>query len=451
MFSRLKIRGKIMTGYVVILAFTVIIAFVAIGWLMMKTSELEELYSGLSAALEYSSVNKQFLGSLTNTIESFRGILYIIAIAIFIVVIIDIVTALKISSTISKPVKKLVNDANQIALGDVDVKTDIKGSDEIADLGRAFQNVINSFRIQADVLESIANGDYTVKMDILSDKDIVGKAIGEILKKNTQLIRQIQEAADEVASGSMGISSGAQSLATGSNEQAATIDELSSTVDHLQSQAKETMNHSIDVDNGIKQVGVLTDTSSQNMNDLIDAMEIINESSNEIAKVIKVIDDIAFQTNILALNAAVEAARAGQHGKGFAVVADEVRVLATKSAEAAKETADLISSSYDKVQVGSGLAEKAGSSMFEITEIIRSNLDNVTKMRDVAEKQSEAVTEINMSLSQITKVVNENSSTAEESAASSEELNAQSEMLKDSISRFKICSNNNDSNSEIPQ
>ncbi len=430
-----------MTGYMVILTLTVVIAVSAIGWLLVQTNKLEQLYDGFSASTQSASVNGELMESLNDMIGTYRSILYVIAAAIIVAVVIDIIVALRISRSISRPIKNLVTAANKIALGDVDVSTEIKGNDETAELGQAFQKVIDSFKHQADVLDAIADGDYTVNMDVISEKDIVGRAILEILDKNTELISQIQRSAEEVSSGSLGISAGAQSLATGSNEQAATIDQLSSTIGQVKNQAEDTMTHAIKVDDGIKKVRELTGESSERMNDLMAAMDLIDESSNEIAKVIKVIDDIAFQTNILALNAAVEAARAGQHGKGFAVVADEVRVLASKSAEAARETADLISSSYEKVQTGSELAKKSSTSMFEISDIVNANLSNVTTMRNAAEKQTVAITDINSGVNQITKVVNENSSTAEESAAASEELTAQSEMLKESIRKFKIDNN----------
>ena len=174
------------------------------------------------------------------------------------------------------------------------------------------------------------------------------------------------------------------------------------------------------------------------MNEMISAVREINQAGQSISKVIKVIDDIAFQTNILALNAAVEAARAGQHGKGFAVVAEEVRNLAAKSAEAAKDTGGLISNSIEKAELGSRIAGDTAASLTEIVSGINESSQIVSEIAKSSEEQSIGISQINSSIDQVAEVTHQNSATAQESAAASQEMNGQSSLLDELISQFKL-------------
>ncbi|MDL2218715.1 methyl-accepting chemotaxis protein, partial [Christensenellaceae bacterium OttesenSCG-928-M15] len=339
---------------------------------------------------------------------------------------------------IMPPLRKLTAAAEEIAIGDVDIQLDISSKDEFGTLANAFRKMALSFQEQAQALNTIADGDYTISMKVASDKDVVGKAIVRMLDNNNQMVNEIRIAADQVATGSAQIASGAQILATGSTEQAATVQQLGASVSQVQAQAQANTALATQTADETNEAGRLMNESLEYMSQMTIAMRSIEESSQEIAKVIKVIDDIAFQTNILALNAAVEAARAGQHGKGFAVVADEVRALAGKSAEAAKETASLIQQSVDNVARGVDIAEKTGESLHKVGEIAGKNAVSMGDISTASSQQSGAIDEITNGITQISEVVQANSATAEQSAASAQELSAQSAFLSDVVARFKL-------------
>ncbi len=353
-------------------------------------------------------------------------------------VVLAVVIGIHVARLISRPINKLVAAANGLAEGDVDVDTNVDAADETGALGKAFTSMADGIHKQADILRQIAEGDYTGSITVRSPKDVINIAIGNMLDANNEMLAEIRESSGQVAAGSTQIAEGAQALATGSTEQAATLQEFSATIGVLQAHAAENYERAKQALEETQESSRLMQSSMEYMGQMTGAMGKINESSQNISKVIKVIDDIAFQTNILALNAAVEAARAGQHGKGFAVVADEVRSLAAKSAEAAKETAGLIADSVENVNTGTAIAEKTRESLTEVSRIAQSNTENIGIISESSQQQSASISEINEGVAQISSVVQANSATAEQSAASSEEMSAQSTLLNRIISRFKL-------------
>jgi len=255
------------------------------------------------------------------------------------------------------------------------------------------------------------------------------------------MFSEINESSAQVSSGSKQIADGAQSLAQGSTQQAATVEALSKSIVEIAEKTKdnaEMANRTATLANTIMQNA---QKGSGQMDEMTAAVREINQASQSISKVIKVIDDIAFQTNILALNAAVEAARAGQHGKGFAVVAEEVRNLAAKSAEAAKDTGGLIANSMEKAELGARIADDTAASLTEIVSGINESNQLITEIAGASEVQSEGIAAINISIDQVAQVVQQNSATAEQSAAASEEMSGQADTLQQLISRFKLKSN----------
>jgi methyl-accepting chemotaxis protein len=273
---------------------------------------------------------------------------------------------------------------------------------------------------------------------MLSDSDSMGLALQTMVNNLNDMFLEINSATDQVSVGSKQIADGAQALAQGSTEQASSVQELAASLSEVSNKTAENANMAKEAANLSNEIKASAEKGNQQMDQMMTAVTEINEASGSISKVIKVIDDIAFQTNILALNAAVEAARAGQHGKGFAVVAEEVRNLAAKSAEAAKDTSGLIENSIEKANLGMAMATETSESLKKIVEGINHNAEIISKIEHSSNDQSDAIKQINIGVDQVAQVVQQNSATAEESAAASEEMSGQSSMLQQLISQFKL-------------
>ena len=254
-----------------------------------------------------------------------------------------------------------------------------------------------------------------------------------ITKPVNSIIEGLTDSADQVASASAQISSSSQSLAEGSTEQASSLEETSSALEQVSGQVRQNADNANQASSLARDTRDAAEKGAQTMSDMINAMKAINKSSEEIAKIIKVIEEIAFQTNLLALNAAVEAARAGEHGKGFAVVAEEVRNLAQRSATAAKDTAALIEDAVKRASEGSEMANKSGTALNGIVESVKKVTDLVAEIAAASGEQAQGVDQVNTAVSQMDKVTQQNAAAAEETAASSEELNAQADRLKDMV------------------
>ena len=358
--------------------------------------------------------------------------------------------ALYVAGLLSKPLIQLSAFMRRAgATGDIKLTaTDVavlntygQNKDEIGDTLSGSAAFVKHVTNIATELEYIANGDLTNEIELLSSADTMGNSLKKMVNNLNYMFSEINVSTNQVSSSSKQIADGSQALAQGSTEQAASIQELSSSISEIATRTKAnavTAGKTSKLSASIKENA---ERGSQQMDEMIVAVKDINDASQSISKIIKTIDDIAFQTNILALNAAVEAARAGQHGKGFAVVAEEVRNLASKSAEAAKDTGDMIQNSMEKAELGSRIAGETAASLSDIVTGINESTQLINEIASASEEQTTGITQINIGIDQVAQVIHQNSATAEESAAASVEMSGQSVLLQELIAQFKLRGN----------
>lgn len=352
-----------------------------------------------------------------------------------------------ISRRITKPINALTQSAQEVAEGNFNVNIHTKASGEVGMLIDSFQQIgttlvtYQSYIAEiSDVLNQIAKGNlnFELESDYMGEFSKIKNALLNISSTLTETLSQIQEGSDQITSGSEQVASGAQALSHGTTEQAASVEELSANIRELLVQIGQNTKSTQKANTLSNEAGSEVVLANNDMEQLLRAMQEINDKSNEIGTIIKKIDDIAFQTNILALNAAVEAARAGNAGKGFAVVADEVRNLAQKSAEAAKETTALIESAVRAVNKGNELAEETRGSLDNVVAKAQNINELIHDITQASLQQEESIHQINIGVEQISSVVQTNAATAEESAATSEELSGQASVLNKLVNQFQL-------------
>ncbi|MDD3570503.1 MAG: methyl-accepting chemotaxis protein [Lachnospiraceae bacterium] len=365
----------------------------------------------------------------------------------FVTLLLVIVVSYFAATSITKPLRKITDVAEEIAEGNFNVELNVKSQDEVGHLAKAFSRTVDSLVDYQGYIDEISNslmllsqGDLMVelKRDYVGQFQKIKDNMDAFLQNINSTILQINQASHQVASGSEQVSSGAQALSQGATQQASSIEELAATINEISTQIKNNAENAKLANSSAELAEKEIFSSNDQMKSMVSAMEEINAKSSEISKIIKVIEDIAFQTNILALNAAVEAARAGTAGKGFAVVADEVRNLASKSAEAAQSTTKLIEETLVAVEKGSEIAGNTAKSLEESAKVTREAVDLIDKITEASNEQALSVEQVTQGVEQISSVVQNNAATAEESAAASEELWSQSNILKELVARFKL-------------
>lgn len=351
-----------------------------------------------------------------------------------------------LTRVIANPVVYLSKAANLMASGDIDLDAVTSEKerryklrkDELGRLALDFENLAAGVREQVNAATLVAAGDLTAKVRQRSDKDMLGRALTNLVDNLSGIVTAIMSASEQVSAGAASVSDSSMALSQGATQQASSVQELTASIEEVASQTGlNTQNADLANEYALK-AKENADGGNMRMKEMLKAMDEINVSSAGINKIIKVIDDIAFQTNILALNAAVEAARAGQHGLGFAVVAEEVRTLAAKSASAASETTEMIENSIHKVEAGTKIAKETAKALDAIVTQINSAASLVSSIAAASKEQAAAIEQINQGVLQISQVVQTNAATSEESAAAAEELSGQASQLKEIVNAFKI-------------
>lgn len=349
-----------------------------------------------------------------------------------------------ITKSLKKPIQELESAANIMAEGNFDFNINYESKDELGILSSSMRTVSSNISDVVNdiinILEDVASGNFNVETnaEYIGVFENIKNSINTFTIDLSEIISKINECSQQVENASSQVAEGAYILAQGSSEQSNAVDELYSTITCISDKANEIANNAKEANDLSKNAGRYIENGNDQMKNMVKAMEEILSTSNEINRIIKIIDDIAFQTNILALNAAVEASRAGESGKGFAVVADEVRNLAAKSKEAATNTSVLIDNSIKAVNNGIDIVDNTAESLDKIINTTNKVINIVDKINNASSEQAGSISQVTIGVGQISEVVQSNSATSEESAATSEHLNTQVKVLQELIHRFEL-------------
>ncbi len=360
------------------------------------------------------------------------------------------ITQAKLEAFEKEKASKVFSDAVQVLIeageaGNLSARGDLDILDSTwRPIMQGINGIIDSIVAPIDELKEklgrIAGGDLTayVTGDYKGDHQLLKNALNDTLESLNDILGQVATAADQVASGARQVSDSSQALSQGATEQASSLEEITASMTEMSGQTKQNAENASQANQLAASARSGAESGNELMQQMVKAMGEIDDSSQNISKIIKAIDEIAFQTNLLALNAAVEAARAGVHGKGFAVVAEEVRNLAARSAKAAKETTEMIEGSIKKVNQGSEIARKTAESLESIVSGVGKVTDLVAEIAAASNEQAQGIAQVNQGLTQLDQVTQQNTSSAEESAAASEELSSQSSQLKQLLGKFVL-------------
>ena len=362
------------------------------------------------------------------------------------IILVGVFFSFVIIRLIKTPISEIENAAIKMAEGDLDIEISYTSKDELGVLAAQVRKLIHKLQIiiddENDFLAKMAAGNFTV--DSACEGEYTGGfypllvSFRGIAEKLNDTMLQISESSSQVASGASQVSNGAQALAQGATEQASSVQELAATINEISNRVNQNADNARQASKAADGVSAKMNVSKEKMQQMTQAMGDISNCSSEIGKIMKIIEDIAFQTNILALNAAVEAARAGAAGKGFAVVADEVRNLANKSTEASENISALIENSLKSIENGTQIADDTAQSLIQAVNDVNKMTGIIGEISEASSDQADSIAQIIVGIDQISSVVQTNSATAEESAAASEELSSQSQLMKRLVERFEL-------------
>ncbi|MBI5545892.1 MAG: methyl-accepting chemotaxis protein [Deltaproteobacteria bacterium] len=381
---------------------------------------------------------EEFMGSITALASLVREVTtWSVAGGLLLLVLVASI-ALPLARRIALRLERLTLSADAVSLGDLRDDVAMGSHDEVGLVEASLGRIVDAQRAEVAVAKALANRDWTKDIPLRSDRDELGRSLQAMIQNVNAALVHTRLAADRVAASAGEISGASQSLSQGATEQAASLEEISSTMTQIASQARENAQQATKADQLTSNARSSASRGSADMGQLVTAMEGITSSSKQVAKVVKLIDDIAFQTNLLSLNAAVEAARAGKHGKGFGVVAEEVRNLAGRCAKAAQETTGLIDDSVKRIENGLAVAHRTAESFQAIEGEVLHASDIVKKIADASQEQSNSITETTKALGQVDQVTQRNSATAEQTASAASELAAEARRLQRTTHLFQL-------------
>ncbi len=380
---------------------------------------------------EMNKAVKMFENAAKAKMATLKMILYVGIVAALVVFVICVFV---VNGMIIRPVHRLNAMIKGLEAGDLDQRLNMNRGDEIGVMAATMDAFADNLRDEIlTAFQRLADGDFTFEA-----KGLIREPLARANRALNESMGRVQLAAAQILGGADQISDTSQALSQAATEQASSLEEITSSMADMGSRTKQNAENAVQVNKLTDQARDIANKGNERMQEMMQAMEDINKSSQDISRIIKVIDEIAFQTNLLALNAAVEAARAGQHGKGFAVVAEEVRNLAARSAKAASETATLIEGSVEEVNNGTQIAEHTAQALSEIVDSVSKVSDLVAEISASSDEQAQGISQISIGLSQIDEVTQQNTSNAIQSAATSEELAAQAAELREMLDRFTL-------------
>ncbi len=328
--------------------------------------------------------------------------------------------------------------AQALAQGDVNQTVSHQSADEIGQLAESFRETIAYLEGSARVLRAIAQNDLSVESQPRSADDVMGNALRQVSDNLNQVLGEVRASVGQVSSGAAEVNTTAQTLSQGAATQASAVEEITSSLSEINSQVRKNAQNAEQANQLAGGSRQAVEDGRQHIATTVQAMGEIQQGSQQISKILKVIDDIAFQTNLLALNAAVEAARAGKHGKGFAVVAEEVRSLAARSAKAARETSEIIEASVAKVEAGGAVARQTQEAFNRLYGSIVSVTDLVGSIARSSDQQAQGIAQITQGITQIDGITQQNAASAEESASAAMQLSGQARQLDAQVAQFRL-------------